>query len=160
MATRIYYGRATKDFPEDGIKKGQLHFWWTMNSMMIRSQRPPRSSQITTSNIVGEIREAREVLEDIIDDLMIGGDTQGIDNSVFDVAERVQNISTLCASTSSDIKELFSQASWAKKLSDLSDSAGTLGHLLEELADNIRPDESPPLLLLQEAHALPEWELF
>lgn len=163
MATRIYFGRAKKDYPDNSIKKGQLYYSWSLDSKPFRSLKPPRPSQITTSENVANVRIARETLEDIIDDVHMGGwrtTNDSIVDSMFVIVARMQDMCVLCMDSARDMKELFSRSYAANKMRELSDCADSLALQLEELTDEMEADNNSIPSLLERAHALPKWELF
>ena len=81
---------ARKDYPEHGVKKGDLHYTWSLktgprSSRTYRQIAPPRRSQLTTSEYLGALYEwedslaAAEDLEAIrplVDDIRTLGEEQ------------------------------------------------------------------------------------
>ncbi len=165
MTTNIRFGRAKKDYPDDGIKKGQLYFAWAMwDKSDFRSLKPPRPSKLTTSEKIRPARIAREILEDILDDVYLGGwrtTTDSIVNSMMDVAARMEEVSELYADSTREMQAHFTNAYHVKKTKELVGKASTISLNIEALADELRDaDEEHFFALLQKAHSLPEWELF
>lgn len=66
---RVFTAKAAKDYPNKGIKKGDLYYYWTPGFRGVKqmSKTPPRPSQLTTSKM-SEAYAAGEALQDAIND--------------------------------------------------------------------------------------------
>jgi hypothetical protein len=64
--TRATHQRATKDYPNNGIKKGDMYYKWEFRfGGTFRSLTPPRPSQLTQSKMSGALA-AGEALDDAL----------------------------------------------------------------------------------------------
>lgn len=63
---RVHHRKAGKDYPTQGIKKGEMHYTWHPRGMpWLRSKTRPRQSQLTTSPFLSAVYQAGERLEDL-----------------------------------------------------------------------------------------------
>ena len=161
MTTNIRFGRAKKNYPEDNIQKGQLYYWGKGD---FRSLKPPRPSQLTTSEKVKMVRVSREILEDIKDDVYLGGwrtTTDSVVNSMMDIAARLEEVSELYVDSVGEMQTHFTKGYNAEKMKVLVSKASDLSLKIEALADKLQnADEEHVFSILQEAYDLPDWELF
>jgi len=69
---KVLTQRANKDYPEQGIKKGDTYYKWSIRSgrggQTFISAKPPRPSQLTQSKMTGAYAAA-EAVEDVIAEL-------------------------------------------------------------------------------------------
>lgn len=80
--------RAAKDYPNDGIKKGEPYYWWQLwKGPKRRSSKPPRRSQLTGSSFLAEVYD----LEDEIADWE-GTDASDLRSNVDDWAQRIRDL--------------------------------------------------------------------
>jgi hypothetical protein len=65
---RVFTAKAAKDYPQHGIKKGEMYYYWTpgFRGQKQMSKTPPKASQLTTSKMSGAYA-AGEALEEAID---------------------------------------------------------------------------------------------
>lgn len=165
MTTNIRFGRAKKDYPDDKIKKGQLYYVWTMwGKGDFRSLKPPRPSQLTTSEKIGAVRVLRETLEDILEDVYLGGwrtTSDSIVNDMMYIASRLKEVAELYIGSVGEMQSHFTKSYNAERIKELVGKADGLSLEIEDLADELQDaDEEDMFAILQKAHALPEWELF
>lgn len=65
---RYYTGTANKDYPEFGVKKGDVHYIWQVRGQKShRSMTPPRPSQVTTCPFLKMIWEIEEDYQALLD---------------------------------------------------------------------------------------------
>jgi len=66
MATIIYVKAAAKDYPNEGIKKGEPYYWWAFRfGGKHRSKTAPKASQLTQSSHISGVLAAGERLGDL-----------------------------------------------------------------------------------------------
>jgi hypothetical protein len=66
---RVYTTKAAKDYPNHGVKKGDLYYHWSFfRGPKKMSKTPPRQSQLTNSETLSNAYAASEALADAIDD--------------------------------------------------------------------------------------------
>jgi hypothetical protein len=65
---RVFTAKAAKDYPNHGIKKGEMYYYWTPGFRGVKqmSKTPPKASQLTTSKMSAAYA-AGEALEEAID---------------------------------------------------------------------------------------------
>ena len=63
---RVHHVKSRKDYPAQGIKKGEMYYHWkNWKSPKQRSKTRPRSSQLTNSVFLTAVYQAGERLEDL-----------------------------------------------------------------------------------------------
>ncbi len=79
--------KARKDYPEQGIKKGDTYYWWQFRfGGLHRSKTPPKRSQLTQSSFMSQLYELEDELSNRFNGLETSDDIQGeIDNLVSDL---------------------------------------------------------------------------
>lgn len=121
--------RALKDYPENGISKGQGYYWWyaprssrKVRARKVRSRTPPRRSQLTSSEFLSDIWEA----EDRLGEAAVGVNSQ---ESLKDFAEELEYVA-------SDLRTLAQEQE--DKLGNLPDSLqeSETGTLLRDRQEN------------------------
>lgn len=64
---RAFTAKANKDYPKEGIKKGEKYWYWAFyRGPTIRSPKPPRPSQLVNSPNLSQLYQARESFEDAL----------------------------------------------------------------------------------------------
>lgn len=68
---KVHHIKANKDYPDEGIKKGEMYFKWSLKTgprsgMTFRSKSHPRQSQLTTSDFWSTFYGISEQAEDLI----------------------------------------------------------------------------------------------
>ena len=64
---RVHHVKAAKDYPDHGIKKGEMYFHWKFRyGGKHRSKVRPRSSQLTQSDFLSQMYGIQEEIEDAI----------------------------------------------------------------------------------------------
>jgi molecular chaperone DnaK (HSP70) len=66
--TRLHHVKARKDYPEAGIKKGEMYYWWIFNFSRIRhksKERPKRSQYLTQSYFLASIYDMEDTISDL-----------------------------------------------------------------------------------------------
>lgn len=65
---RVHHVKARKDYPDIGVKKGEMYYWWALKTqrggIKRRSKTPPRPSDLTLSEFKGTLYGAQESFED------------------------------------------------------------------------------------------------
>lgn len=65
MARAVFVKKAAKDYPDQGIKKGESYWWWKFRfGGKHYSKTAPRASQLTQSNFYSTVYGVQESLED------------------------------------------------------------------------------------------------
>lgn len=88
---RVHHVKAAKDYPQYGIKKGDMHYTWSMlfgprSSKTFRQLAAPKRSQLTTSEFLSTIYD----IEDSLSALTDLDDIEGIVQELRDCAENEQ----------------------------------------------------------------------
>jgi len=62
---QVHHVRAAKDYPDEGIKKGEMYYWWKFRyGGKRKSKTAPRPSQLTSSEKKSRCYAAQEDIED------------------------------------------------------------------------------------------------
>lgn len=85
---KVHHVKAAKDYPDHGIKKGDMHYTWSMllgprSSRTYRQIAPPRRSQLTTSEFLSAVYD----LEDRISALDDLSDIEDIVSALEELAQ-------------------------------------------------------------------------
>lgn len=118
---RVHTAKASKDYPNHGIKKGQTYFYWQLyRSPKQMSLERPRPSQLTGSDKLSRTYAACEQLEDSI-------------ASADNLETLVDDLNT-CAE---EIREVADEYRQSKENMPESLQESEIGQLCEENADNL-----------------------
>lgn len=73
---RVHQVKARKNYPRDGVKKGDTYFKWSIRTgrsgITYRSMKRPRPSQLTASDKKSRLYAAQESVEDAVNALKAG----------------------------------------------------------------------------------------
>lgn len=102
---RVFSAKAGKDYPDDGIKKGEKYYYWTVGfrGRKQRSPTPPRRSQTIGSETLSNAVAAQEAFEDDID-----------------AASNPDDVKEACESAASDPESIID--GFEEKISNLEES--------------------------------------
>ena len=118
----VQHVKARKDYPNQGIKKGEMYYTWSINfGGTYRSKTPPQQSQLTTSEFLRTLYAAQESV----------GDMKPTSYATCeDVAAELEQIK-------SDLEQLKEETE--EKLNNMPEGLqqGSTGELLQERIDNL-----------------------
>lgn len=98
---KVNTAKAAKDYPNEGIKKGDLYYSWAFfRGPTLRSKTPPRRSQITGSANLSAAYAVEECLEDALGEAKTVGDVvsaleiaaSDADNVISDYDDQIGNL--------------------------------------------------------------------
>jgi hypothetical protein len=110
---RVYHIKARKDYPEAGVKKGDMHYFWEFQrGGRFRSLERPKRSQTTQSAFYAQ-------LWDIEDDMIakLPAD-ESLKQSVEDVAQQLRDLASECQSSFDNMPEGLQQGDTGRMLED------------------------------------------
>ena len=129
---RVNTQKANKDYPEQGIKKGDTYYSWAFRyGGKYKSKTPPKASQLTQSKMSGAYA-AGEELSDAID---AATTPQDIADALNQCAEDVRSVAEEYRESADNIREKFSES---PTIDDCEEKADTL----EGWADSLEGDAS------------------
>lgn len=102
--TRANQQVARKDYPQDGIKKGDTYWKWQFNfsKTVHRSLKPPTRSQLTQSSFLSQLYD----LEDNMD-----FDREDLEGSVQNFVSDIENLKDECQSSLDNMPEHLQESS-------------------------------------------------
>jgi len=84
--------KAAKDYPEQGIKKGQEYFWWKFRfGPMVRSKEHPKPWQLTRSEFYSTLYQIQDALGKITAE-----DVESLQQQVQDLAGQIRELGEEC----------------------------------------------------------------
>lgn len=93
---KVHQQKARKDYPNEGIKKGDTYFKWSLRfskfgkGVTYRSATRPRSSQVTSSPFWQEVYLVQERIEDLSLDQANEGDLRDITGEIENIRDETQ----------------------------------------------------------------------
>lgn len=124
---RVFTAKAAKDYPQHGIKKGDMYYYWSpgFRGTKQMSKTPPRPSQLTTSKMSGAYA-AGEALQDAINDATCIEDITGAMETAIDeirsVAEEYEEASQAETGNGNRVPNADEMEEKAQSLNDWADS--------------------------------------
>lgn len=125
---KVYHVKARKDYPESGIRKGEMYYKWSIKTgpasgRSYRSKTRPKPSQLTGSEFMG----ALYAIEENLGDLSLP--TEG------SIKDRLESVVSDLESIVSDLEDLRNETQ--EKLDNMPEGLqqGSTGELLQERID-------------------------
>lgn len=142
--------KARKDYPEDGISKGDTYYWWKFNftKIRIKSKTYPKRSQLTRSPYLSSAYSIDDNIQALEDPEGLSGITDEIEGLKDEAQEALDNMPEHLQETSESGQTLQQYVDdldgWYQELdtidievdSDLKD--GELENRLEEILNEIK----------------------
>lgn len=130
MGAKVHKGKAAKDYPEFGIKKGDVHFSWSLfRQKTRRSLTEPTRSQLEAS-------EFKSSFYEMVDTTLPGCGSVG---ELEELASAVRELGEEQESKVDELPENFQQGEAGEKLrnraSELSEWADEIDAAIEELGE-------------------------
>lgn len=133
---RVERKKAARDYPRDGIKKGEYYYTWTpFRQRPRRSLTPPRRSQLTSS-------EGRAALYDAYDDLTL--DPADPAGSIRDLGEAVRAAGELFQELFDDLNEGLRAGPVGQRLEESASACEAAADELAAIADEVERGELSP----------------
>lgn len=130
---RVYHRKARKDYPESGIKKGQMYYRAQIktgprSSRVLKQLTPFKPSQLTTSEFFGEWFSIQEGFDD---------SENMTSEAVSGAADDLRSLADDTYGKFENLPEGFQQAYTGELLEMRSDACNEAADLLEELASQL-----------------------
>lgn len=127
---RVHHRRARKDYPDQGIQKGDLYYYTKMktgprSSRVLRSKTPFKRSQLTNSDYLGELYE-------IEDDLAA---LASVDDA-NDIAERFRNLGQEQQDKLDNMPEGLQEGDTGQMIQERAEACENAADEIETLADS------------------------
>ncbi len=89
---RVYTQKARKDYPNEGIKKGDIYYKWSIKTgpasgIDYRSKTPPKPSQLTGSPFLQELYSIQEEIETLTAET-----AEDLKSQMEDIIGRIENL--------------------------------------------------------------------
>lgn len=111
--------KAQKDYPEQGIKKGEEYFWWSFRfGGKHLSKTPPKPSQLTQSEYLQGIYEIQETIESLEAE-----DAEDLKSRIDEIIEQLGEIRDTCQGNLDNMPEQLQE--------------GDTGQLLQERIETV-----------------------
>lgn len=150
---RVKQVTARKDYPQFGIAKGQLHYHWKLmtgprSSREFRQVEPPRPSQLTTSEFLGDIYDAEESLGNLVHD-------DGLASALREIADNVRTAGDGAQERFDNMPEGLQMGDTGQRLEERASNAESWADEIEMAADNL--DEKTTEIEAKEWYELDEF---
>lgn len=133
MARATFVKSARKDYPEQGIKKGESYYWWKFRYGGKRfSKKPPRPSQLTGSDFLSTVYAALESVEDCPLD-----DAEAAALCIRDASEQIQEAGDDQGDKVSNMPDGLQQGEVAQMMEQRQSDCEQLAGDLEQIADDL-----------------------
>lgn len=136
---KIFHRKARKDYPEHGIKKGDMYYTAQIktgprSSRVLRSLKPLRDSQLTTSPFKSGYYAAQESWDD---------NKERDESTIRDIAETIRELGTEAQESFDNMPEGLQQGDTGQMLQERAEQCETKADELESLADEYETLEEP-----------------
>lgn len=127
MARAHFVKAARKAIPESGIKVGDSYYWWKFRYGGKRvSKTPPRRSQLTQSDFLGQLYD----IEDELGDLQADDTLQSM---VEDIAQRLHDLASECEDKRNNMPEQLQDSESGTLLQERYDACEAAADELEQI---------------------------
>lgn len=147
MARAHKVEHARKDYPEQGIKKGDTYWWWKFRfGGKHFSKTPPKQSALTQSEFWSQMYEIQEEIEGLSADAV-----EDLQSQVQDIAQRIRDLGEECDSKRSNMPDSLQESDSGTLLQERYDECNSMADELESV--DMEVDESEV-----EEEAQQEWD--
>lgn len=151
---RVKQVKAAKDYPNHGIKKGDVHYTWSLmtgprSSRTFRQIAPPRPSQLTTSEFLGTIGDIGLEFDELAHD-------DGLPDSLREIAERIRECGQEQQDKYDNMPEGLQQGDTGQLLEERASGCDEWASNIEQAADELA--EKLEAIDNKEPHELEEFE--
>jgi len=116
MATVTFVKKARKDYPEEGIKKGESYYWWKFRfGSKNYSKTQPRPSQLTQSDFLSQIYG----IDERIADMTIEDD---FESEIEDIKSELETLQSECEERRDNMPEQLQDSETGELLQGRYDS--------------------------------------
>ncbi len=125
MTTATFVKKARKDYPKEGIKKGDSYYWWSFRfGGTHRSKTAPKRSQLTQSNFLSQLYDIEDELNDLSAD-------DGLPDTIADLSQRLRALASECEDALSNMPEGLQQGDTGQLLQERADACNSAADELE-----------------------------
>ena len=118
--------KAQKDYPSEGIKKGESYYWWKFNfGPLCKSKTPPKQSQLTRSDFLASVYD----LQDRIG-AMVADNAEDLKSEVDEIVDEIRQLGEEQSDKLSNMPDSLQESQTGELLQGRADSC-------EEWADNL-----------------------
>ena len=141
MATVHVVKAARKDYPNEGIKKGESYFWWEFRyGGKYKSKTRPHASQLTQSEFLSQAYGINEELG-----VLTSEDFEGIEDRISEITDRIRQLGEECQEKFDNMPEGLQQGDTGQTLenrvSSCEDWAGNLEGIDLSLDEDLKGED-------------------
>lgn len=134
MANVQFVKAARKDYPEQGIKKGEPYYWWKFAyGPKCYSKTPPRGSQLTQSEFMQTMLGHEETVSDLLDAF----DADTLADDIRAIADEIESFGDEQTDKFDNMPESLQSGSTGELLTERADACSTIADELRTFADEI-----------------------
>lgn len=132
--------KARKDYPEEGIKKGETYYWWKFRfGGKVMSKTYPKRSQLTRSGFFSQLYD----IEDRLSGIEV--DKENIESDVADIVTDLENLRDECEEKRSNMPEQLQDVGSGETLQNRYDALDEMINELEgvdlDFEDNLTEEQ-------------------
>lgn len=128
MGARVHHVKAGKDYPDQGIKKGEMHYTWSLfRQKAQRSKTHPRRSQLEGSEFKSRLYE---LVDTTLADCTCSEDLEGLAGEVRELGEEQR-------SKVDDLPENFQNGEQADRLNSRADELDSWADEIDSAASEL-----------------------
>jgi hypothetical protein len=132
MARATFVKAAAKDYPEQGIKKGESYYHWSFRfGGKHRSKTAPRASQLTQSGFLSQAYALNERLEDL--DASNYDDAEGLKDEIAEIAEEFRSLGQEAEDNKSNMPDGLQEGDTGNMLQERADRCSEIADELESM---------------------------
>lgn len=132
---RVHTAKASKDYPKQGILKGQTYYWWQLFKQPKQmSLTRPKGSQLTGSGKISEAREAFEALEVAINEAK---NPEDIIDALNECADAIQSVADEYRESKENMPESLQESPTAQQCEENADSLESAKSEIEDAVTEI-----------------------
>ena len=140
---RVHQQKARKDYPDAGIKAGDVYYKWTTRAgpytrgVVHRSLERPMPWQLTSSPFL----QQRYLIEHNL------GEIQGAEaaSEIESIAEEIRSLGEECQASLENMPEGLQQGATGEMLQERVDACETAADVLDDIVQRLEPDPDEPM---------------
>jgi len=134
---KVYTKKARKDYPEQGIRKGETYYSWKPKfGGTRRSKTYPRPSQLTSGKM-SEALALAEQLEDTWGDMDSLDSAKNMPEALRETANQARDLATQYEESISNMPEQFQESPTAEFCQEKQEALENWADALDSLADDV-----------------------
>lgn len=145
---RVHHVKANKDYPQHGIKKGEMYYWFKhRNAPKTICKTMPRPSQMCTSGKLSTLYSAQENIEDALaglDESDLAGSVETMTDILNSSAEEVRQVGEEYRESAQNIEDGFGhRTSQCDEIEEKADNCDQIADSIEDAASQLESIEIP-----------------